>query len=491
MFIPFGEWLPDLPAFQNPGALTINNAYPTKIGYNSFPSIGASSTALTSRAQGAYTATDNTASVNKIVFAGDATKLYKLNAVTFENVSKTDTTYALAAEDNWNFVQFGTYVIAGNINDDTQYFDVDSGTEFDDLAGTPPRAKYWAVVRDFVVVANTWDASDLYKPKRARWCGIGDPESWSISAATQADLQDLEGDGGQIQGIVGGEYGIIFQERSIWRMTYVGSPIIFQFDEVERGRGVLIPSSIVTVGRMIFYIGGDGFYMFDGVQSTPIGNNKVDKFFFGDIDATYYSRVSASVDPVNKLILWAYPGSGSSMGNPNRAIGYRWDIGRFFLLVDVNIQFLFSALTQGLTLEELDAISTNIDALPYSLDSNAWTGGKVILAGFNGDNQLGYFTGQALDAVLETGEFQGVQGRVALIDTVRPIIDGGTVEIEMGTRNILTDDSVTYGTARSPNTIGECEVRSAARYHRSRVNISDGFVNAQGIECEPMDAGFR
>jgi hypothetical protein len=45
-----------------------------------------------------------------------------------------------------------------------------------------------------------------------------------------------------VQKVVGGEYGLVFQERAVWKMTYIGSPVIFQFDLIERSRGAFAPS---------------------------------------------------------------------------------------------------------------------------------------------------------------------------------------------------------------------------------------------------------
>ena len=43
---------------------------------------------------------------------------------------------------------------------------------------------------------------------------------------------------------------VVAQERTLWRMTYVGPPLIFQFDEVERSRGLLTPGAASQLGRL-------------------------------------------------------------------------------------------------------------------------------------------------------------------------------------------------------------------------------------------------
>ena len=60
--------------------------------------------------------------------------------------------------------------------------------------------------------------------------------------ATQADFQDLP-DGGNVTGLVGGEYALIFQETSVRRMTYEGPPIIFRIDKIANDIGAACPAA--------------------------------------------------------------------------------------------------------------------------------------------------------------------------------------------------------------------------------------------------------
>ncbi len=90
-----------------------------------------------------------------------------------------------------------------------------------DLASDAPQARYVTVVRDFVV-SGYINSSTVY-PNRVQWSALGDESSWANSATTQADFQDIP-DGGSVVGLTGGEYGLVFMDRSIHRMSYIGSP---------------------------------------------------------------------------------------------------------------------------------------------------------------------------------------------------------------------------------------------------------------------------
>ncbi|GAG24150.1 unnamed protein product, partial [marine sediment metagenome] len=232
--------------------------------------------------------------------------------------------YSVPSDDLWSFTQWGNQILAVNIDDPTQTYTMGTSALFANLAGSPPQARQIAVVRDFVVVGDTWDGVDGFQTQRVRWSAIGDPTSWTVSAATQSDFQDLSGPNGTVKKVIGGEFGTIFQERAITRMTYVGSPAIFQFDTIEESRGTPASGSVVKLGRNIFYLGDDGFYVFDGVQSTPISHNKISKTFLDDLDTDYYHRITAALDPINQIIMWSYPGSGNSNGTPNRVVSFNY-----------------------------------------------------------------------------------------------------------------------------------------------------------------------
>jgi hypothetical protein len=273
--IEFGEWLPDLPDFMNPGATVAQNVIPAGASYQSFPSQTVFSSALTARCQGAISTKDQDG--NTALFAGDATKLYKNTSSSYNDVSLVGG-YNTSTEEAWHFARFGNRVIATNFADNPQTWTLGSSSAFANLT-TALKARYVCKVRNFLMFGNTFDGSDGNVPHRVRWSGIGDPTDFTVSASTQSDFNDLDSEFGWVRQVVGGEYGVVFQERAISRMTYAGSPTIWQFDQVESSKGTQSPYGVVRVGNLIFYPGIDGFYAFNGSESVPIGANKIDKTF--------------------------------------------------------------------------------------------------------------------------------------------------------------------------------------------------------------------
>ena len=257
--LTFGEWLPDQAGLA--GALTsAKNVVPQAVGYGPLPlptrlgDSGAGEDLLT-----LHTAKDSSGEVK--LFAGGKEGVYSVSALgVFTDVSGA--TYTTATDDRIRFTQFGKSTIFTNNSEPLQYFNLDTSTAFADLSADAPVAKYITVVRDFVVVANTKESGDIYG-SRVRWSGINDETTWTYSQTTQSDFQDIP-DGGNIVGIRGGEFGLILMDNAIVRMSYVGTPFIFQFDNISRGTGCIEENSIAQYQGVTFFLSQDGFYMCDG-----------------------------------------------------------------------------------------------------------------------------------------------------------------------------------------------------------------------------------
>ncbi len=482
----FGEYLPDLPPLLNPGLTEAANILPSEIGYLPFPSLAAASvTPIAENPQGGISVRDPSAVGTNYTYIGTATKLYYFNSGAFTDVSGA--VYTIAVDDTWSFAQWSNQVVATDFADVIQVTTI-GGVAFSALGGSPPKARHLGVVDNFLVVGNTWDAVDLYQPQRVRWSGIGDITSWTVSSVTQASFLDLENNGGFIQGIVGGDYGLIFQERCITRMTYIGSPIVFQFDQLETQRGAYIAGSIIPIGNNVAYIAEDGFFVFDGYQSIPIGRGKVDNTFFNEINRAYLHKVSSTIYPGEQIICWSYPTLSSADGTPDKILFYnyspaaktRWS----YALLDH--EYLLSPLSSGYTLDNMDGDFPNLDLIPISFDSPFWSGNQKLLGAIQTDLNMGFFEGTAMSAVIETGEFDFSNPRRTSISLVRPHIDassaGGTVvTVQMAGRDLETSTGA-FQTAVSLNSAGFAPVRINNRYVKARINIAGGFNHAEGMD---------
>ena len=491
--IEFGDLQADLPTYENSGALVVDNVLPLAKGYKSLAGFQAlSGTGLSNAAVGLFTSFSASGSTN---YAGDRSKLYQMNSsLVFIDKSKAGG-YSNSTTENerdfWAFTQFGTNIIATNFADNIQKFDEGTDSAFSDLVAL--KAKYIAVIRDFVVAGYTNESSVAYN-QRVKWSGINNSSTWTPSQATQSGFQDIVGSHGNIQAIVGGESaGVIFMEKAIYRMEYVGTPLIFQFVKIADNIGAFAPKSVASYGNMVFFLAQDGFYKLTGGQQlTPIGNGKVDNFFFDDLSSNL-DGITSAIDPNNSIVVWSYRGSGATGTTNNKLLIYNYAVDKWSTGSGQDLEFIASASQEAFTtLESLDVLG-DLDNLPKSLDSYFYKEGIVGLAGFNSENKFGKFIANSLSATVDTTEFEGADGKRSTLINCRPIVDGTSntsVTVTPITRQSQLDTTTT-GAVTSTNDTGTCPLRSTSRYHRIRVNVTGNFNTLSGVDIEARPEGGR
>jgi hypothetical protein len=473
--ITFGEWLPDQPGVI--GALTnARNVVPKAVGYGPFPQEVNYSENASENLVSVYADKDDSGNVR--VFGAGATKLFLLDSTDYSLNDVSGTTYSQV--EKWRFSKFGSIILAAGEGNTLQSFNLNSSVTFADAGTAAPKAKFVSVVRDFVVTGNQID-----HPARVQWSAINDETDWTPSQVTQSDFQDLP-DGGEIRGVTGGEFGLVLMERSIYRMSYVGTPFIFQFDNIARNRGCYAPNSVIQYQGITYFMSDDGFYACDGQNVLAIGAEKVNRFFIADLLEDELENISTAVDALRDLIMWGYR---SKLQNTYRIIMYHLPTKRW-AYANTNATRLGDISSPGTTLEGLDSFGT-IDSIITPFDSRQWTGGKFLLAGAR-DARIITFSGPPKTATIDTSDIE-TEGQKTMVTMIMPIVDGGQASVAVDSRQVL--DEVSDFTdnplipADSENRIG---TRSLGRYHRFRVQPSgDNWSTAIGLDIKIRNAGER
>jgi hypothetical protein len=411
-------------------------------------------------------------------FAGDTTKLYRLVSNLFDDASKVGG-YSLAAEERWVFEQFGQFVVAVAPGEAPQVFQMGVSTDFANLAGSPPQ--FTSIWRhgDFLMGGLNFTLT---------WSAFNNITDWTPSIATQSDSQVLDQAGGQIMGGTIGEYGAIFQETQIRRVTYVGPPVIFNFeqDAIEKRRGALSRYAFVRLGRLIFYASSQGFYVFDGQQSIPIGENKVDEYFKTRLNFGRRDLVTAAYDSAQKAVVFGFPTESANTITEQLIYSLtdrRWTHD------DNVLEFLFETVGASYTVDNISNFfgpPDNIDVITsISIDSAAFRGGQKAMAGFNTSHALCQFDGQTRPATIDTIEAELVPGRRSLVTELWPLVDASpssAVSARVLYR-VLPGDPILLAPSSVMNAYGNCDALTDSRFMRARLELAAGtaWTRAEGI----------
>lgn len=430
-------------------------------------------------------ATDGTIAV----FAASATRIYRLNntSLLWEDVSKSGAAYSsVASSDQWQFAQFGSVVVAVQVNVAAQAFTIGSSTAFADLAGSPPQARYIAVVGRFLVLSGL-SAS----PLKVQWSDLDGITTWTDGTgfANSVTLPD----GGVVRGVAGGEFGLIIQESTTRRMTFVpGQKPAFQLERISEELGLLGPYSIARAGGAVLFYSQQGFQKYQpGAGLVPIGKERIDRTFGVDLDANNLQLFIGAADPAGTRVFWAYKSTaGGSSAAFDKVVAYDVALERWSPPISISGEYLAALVKPGLTLEGLDTISTSIDALGFTLDSVA-AALSSRLAAFDTSHQLGFFDGANLEAILETPE-QGLDLQRMIVNGFEVRTDAATVYGRLRYRDnanatLLQTSEVTM------NGNGFCPARRDVRLARGRIRIpaSTLWTYAMGLTPEVGEAGLQ
>lgn len=349
-------------------------------------------------------------------------------------------------------------------------------------SGAPPKARCLCTPKNFLMVGNTSDPVGGLAPGRIWWSVSGDPTSWPAPGSEAAitgmsDFNDFQGDFGQVIGLVdslaNADVAIFFQ-NAVWRGLFVGPPDVFDFFPVENVKGSPAPNSFISVGTHVLYLGQDGFYDFDGVNSVPIGANKFDNWFWNTVETSRLWQVIGAADIPNKLAMWAFPSTAGSVDGCDIILLYRWDIRRASYI----------------------SLPTDSDFVRWLMRSLSATGSLLQISSINAFvNSLAFFTGPTLAAQVYTQTKQLTPGRRSYVQSVRPLIDAAAqtgISIAVAGRTNLTD-ALTFGAPVAPDISGECPQRNDNRYHTVNIEIAAGetWTHIIGGDVTYIPGGFR
>jgi hypothetical protein len=326
-----------------------------------------------------------------------------------------------------------------------------------------------------------------------KWSGFGDSEGWT-PGTNQSDEQEIP-DGGRITGMGATDVLYLFQERAIRRIIYTGGAAIMDIQKISDTVGCIEPGSLVQYGKLFFFLAEDGWYQFDGVTLTPIGTNTFDAWFNDDASSAYRYAMCAAVDPRKDIAVWSYCSNDASPGIPDSLLFFNWHSGRASY-ARIETEYLMNALTGGASRDDAAYASLSADDAAFSAissDDPFFFGGTFYMAAFDTAHKLASFTGDTLEATLETGSFPIMDGRRARVEWLKPIAD--TVAATMaGGAHVRPGDAITFATPVAQQTSGRCPQRGVNGFYCAAqmvIPAATDWTYASGLEFKANPAGQR
>jgi hypothetical protein len=164
----------------------------------------------------------------------------------------------------------------------------------------------------FILVFGTNDySSTVLNPMLIRWSSQEDPYTWTPSITNQAGSIQLSHGSEIITAIQTRQEIVVFTDTALYSMQYVGPPFVWSSQLLGDNISVAGPNAVALASGVIYWMGIDKFYKYDGRVQTL--NCDLRRYIFQDFNSLQNQQVYASTNEGFNEIWWFYCSANSTV----------------------------------------------------------------------------------------------------------------------------------------------------------------------------------
>jgi hypothetical protein len=233
---------------------------------------------------------------------------------------------------DWSLDNWGGFLVAGVIKSSLFYYDPIGNSNRAQVVPNSPLVNEGFFVsmpeRQIVCYGSTFNG--IQDPLLVRWSDIGNFTSWIATVSNQAGSFRIPKGSRIVGGMQGPQQGLIWTDTNLWSMQYINLPLVYSFNEIGSGCGLVGPKAMGTLGGVVYWMSQSQFYLLAETGVQPIACSVWD-VIFQDIDTDYLQNVRCAPNSRFGEISWFYPTFGSN-GVPTKYVKYntllqQWDFG--------------------------------------------------------------------------------------------------------------------------------------------------------------------
>ena len=164
--------------------------------------------------------------------------------------------------------------------------------------------------------ANPYDPTDsetTFDPMLVRWSDQENLFQWVPAATNQAGEIRLSHGSQLVTGRHGRQEFVVWSDSAIYAMQYLGPPYVWGVNLLMDGISIASPNAVVGASNLMFWMGSDKFYMYDGrVQTLPC---TVRQYVFDNFNFDQSFQVTAGGSEQYSEVWWFYPSAGSNVND--------------------------------------------------------------------------------------------------------------------------------------------------------------------------------
>ncbi len=451
---------------------------------------------------------------NNTLVIGSLNKLYRFDGTTVTNVTKTSDGTNYSNSPRWQGAQLGTAMLMNNGAQAPQYM-LPSGSRFADLPSWPANLVTQCVkpFNSFLVMTG-YEIGSSKRPFTVRWSDeydpSGIPSSYDITSTTNLSGETtLGGSNGElVDQLTLNNSNIIYAERGVYAMDFIGFPLVFSFREVFSDDGILNRGAVASIPNGHVVVGQNDIYLHDGSQKRSIVDNKVRRTFFNNLIDTRAVFCQTIPDTTEVWICYSDADAEDSQ-SANKALVYNWTSDAFTFIDLPNVR--------GLTIADRMDTSGNYanSTATWNASTDYWSNISLgtqannikVFAADSYDNKIRMMndtnglSGSVMPAYLEATkiDLDQVLGQstrnIKQLKGIMPQMEGtGTVRVEVGISD-GPQDGVRWQVDKtfSVESDHKIDLRTSGRYFALRISSESAsdFWRLTGLDIDVQEVAGR
>lgn len=366
------------------------------------------------------------------------------------------------------------------------------------------RCKAIRPFKNFLVALHITKGATVY-PHMVKWSDAADPgtvpASWDEADPSKfAGEQDLaETSDWMVDCLPLGDANIIYKQRSMYAMRFIGGTQVFEFRRLPGNYGMLTQGCAVDTPKGHVVLAAGDVILHNGGEPQSIVSGRLKSWLFDtQIDPTNVGKCFVSANPSRSEVWICYPNVGQS--TCTSALVWNWDTDTWAVRSLPNITHASAGLL-GYTSSDAwsaDSASWDSDSTAWNQDDLASPSAKMLIAstapGIYLVDSGTTFAGAAISSTLErSGMAFDDPERVKAIRSLVPRIDapmGTQIQISFGA-SMTAEQSPTWS-APVTYTVGssfKADSFAAGRFLAVRFSDSGGArwrIKSFTVDVVPM-----
>ena len=164
----------------------------------------------------------------------------------------------------------------------------------------------------FIIVFGTNDyGSSTIDPMLIRWSSQDDPYNWTPDPTNQAGFTRLSHGSEIVTTVQTRQEIVVFTDSSVYSLQYLGPPYVWAAQLLGDNISIISPNAAVIASGIVYWMGVDKFYMYDGRVQTL--NCDLRRFVFQDLNLEQTAQVFSGTNEGFNEVWWFYPSSASNL----------------------------------------------------------------------------------------------------------------------------------------------------------------------------------